>query len=289
MSDYKYISQYEAHGRVLKRIYNNADHSCYLQKGRLCGAYMTRTKTPDSHHLMTFGIEAVRKKVKGGPFAADRETRRLSLLVLDNYGIGDGEAPLSDEAEDAVFGLRSEEKGYTLAIDRKTGQCYRATFAVYEGDLILFLDDHSGINFKGLPRVPKFFLPHLDILKNKKRPFDLSLPKGLLADFADRRRGTDDFIGNVVVSLHISGARIKITNINIAEDGTKTRTPATGLHGEPAPTDSSQFMELWSDSYRIHTGWEDSGWEDEKDDEPGVEIGDGCKGLPGLRIKGGGK
>jgi len=262
MSDYKYITQYDAHGRVLKRVYNNADHSAYIdEKEHLCGGYTTQIETPDAHHLMTFDVEAIRKAVKGGPLAADRAPRHLSLLVLDNYGIGDGEAPLSDEFEDVVFGLRGEEKDYTLAINRETGQCYKATFAVHECDLVLFIDDHAMINSRGLPRVPKVFLPHLDVLKNKKRPFDLSLPKGLLANYIERRIGTDNFDGEVMVSLDISGARIRCTNVDvgIAEDGTEKRT---GLHVTPALTDSPQFMELWGNSYRIYTGWEDSGWEE---------------------------
>jgi hypothetical protein len=255
MSEPKFISQYDAHNRVLKRVYDHSDNSAHYDvKGCLRGGYTTRTKMPDTHHMMSFDVVATRKASPGRATATT-----LKFLVLDNYGNGDGEAPLSSEFEDVIFGLAGAEQDYTLAINRETGQCYKATFAVDGDDLILFLNDNSAMNDKGLPRVPKAFLPQLDALKNKQRPFDLSLPKGLLMDYIERRTGTNEFPENVIVSLHLSGSRIKITNIEIAPDGTQKRTPATGLHGEPTPTDVPQWLELHGDHYRIVSGWEDSG------------------------------
>ena len=81
-------------------------------------------------------------------------------LVLDDYGNDE----LPELLVDRIFGRGTYIKGYTVAIDKSTGQCYFATLSVEEGRNCLHLNV--------LPMVvPAKWLPRLDELKSCKRPF----------------------------------------------------------------------------------------------------------------------
>jgi hypothetical protein len=60
------------------------------------------------------------------------------------------------------------------------------------------------------PRVPAAYLKRLDELKNKKRPYYLTVPERHLYGFATRWASFSDLQNNVVVDLHFNGHRLQV-------------------------------------------------------------------------------
>ena len=148
---------------------------------------------PDEHFLFNFDV-----------FSGDK-----AWLILDPYG--DDINP--KEIVDRLFGDRTFEKGYALAIDRAEGMVYRATF---------MLDD-DGLNkivlcgFDKPIQLPEKYLRRIDELKTKKRPYFLTFHTHTLLSFIDREACFNDLRDDIIVDLHFNNARLQIGHDSFRE------------------------------------------------------------------------
>ena len=203
---HKLITQHQSQGRVLRRIYVTPSWR----------AYTTNTRTPDKNHLANFKVQAKR----------DKDV--LDLLVLDNYGIYDFEGEFPEALEDALFGQTTDITDRVLAVERTTGQCYVGNFGVEKSDLILILSpdflNAPSEEASRLPKIPKSFLPKLDDLLGKKRPFGFKLGSRTLLTYIEHWSSLCDLAGDFRILLNMGRS-------------------------------SSEMLELWGDSYRIVSDW----------------------------------
>ena len=131
------------------------------------------------------------------------------LLVLDPYG-NEG---LSGAVSERLFG----RGGYTLAINRKTGTIYIASYFKSEGKLVLSLRvpnpcpaPPGGDDACPAPVVPKKYLKRLDELKSLKRPFNLTLSPWTARNFINRDIGYTDLENGIIVTLDFQPRQLEI-------------------------------------------------------------------------------
>jgi hypothetical protein len=152
--------------------------------------YRCKSRTPPEGDLFSFDL-ATKGKVP------------RTWLVLEDQG----NTLLTKTLTDRIFeGPGTYKHGYNLAIDRQTGQVYTAHFGRDKSVNFVAL---CSVTSKG-PVVPAGFLPRIDKLRSKKRPFQLTLPDNVLVSFLDREIGYRDLREQLVVELRFPGQTIQL-------------------------------------------------------------------------------
>ena len=121
-------------------------------------------KIPSKRYMPNFKIEAVGNKT-------------MSLMVLDNYGVGDNGA---DEEL-----LRHTDFGGALSnlvINTITGEIYSGSFCRNKGKLGLYFQSMPFNGNGHWPKVPPEFLPRLNELLTQKRPYHFEIDSKALHD-----------------------------------------------------------------------------------------------------------
>jgi hypothetical protein len=150
-------------------------------------SFKCKTRVPDKHKLFNF----------------DLKTKEETWLVLDDYG----NEVLPPSLVDRILGEGSFKKGYTLAINRRTGQTYLAIFYTEKRKNSVTLHELS-------PVVPKAYLKRLDELKSRKRPFYITLVDSAFAGLLDQELGYGDLEDRLVLDLEFKGSRIQVQQEN---------------------------------------------------------------------------
>ncbi len=160
--------------------------------------YRCKSKTPPKGDLFSFDLVAEGLLTPRG----FKDTNKTWLVLEDQ-----GNTLLTKTLTDRIFeGTGTYKHGYNLAIDRQTGQIYTAHFG--RDKSINFVVLHP-VTSKG-PVVPVGFLPRIDKLRSKKRPFQLTLPDNVLVSFLDREIGYRDLKEQLVVELRFPGQTIQL-------------------------------------------------------------------------------
>lgn len=140
-------------------------------------------------------------------------TRKGALLVLDPYG----DDIMSAELRSAVLGESSpyKDRMTTIGIVRKTGEIVQVSFITYIvcgacGDELRYALMFSPMQSRVF--VPKPWIGRLGELKNKKRPFILTLPDFALFRFCDRWESYADLQSQLVVELSFDDAQLQVSS-----------------------------------------------------------------------------
>jgi hypothetical protein len=148
-------------------------------------------------------------------------TNNKCWLVLDSYG----NDFITDEFSLRLLNFEKTSQ-YTLAIDKSNGKLYTASFHRNdEGEQLSVEIWLSQLNNEYHLKLPHTYLNRLDELKSKKRPFVLTVASTSLLSFIDREIGFDSLVKNLIVDFNFDGNR----------------------------------LELWEDSYRETSDWDDVG------------------------------
>lgn len=190
----KSISYTSCQGKTLSKIYLCSDGWKPLT---------TQTKMPDNSKLFNFEVAA---------------SKNRKFLVLDNYG----DESLSDDTMHNIIGLKLFK--WNLVIDVEDGTLYIGAW-FKEADpaappIEELADKHiyslaiSEMTFgRGEPlRLPEAFLPRLNELKSKKRPYFITAEENSVWRFIDRLEGFNSLKENIVVDLDFDNERIQIWN-----------------------------------------------------------------------------
>jgi hypothetical protein len=154
-------------------------------------------------------------------FNFDVKANNKCWLVLDSYG----NDFITDEFSLRLLNFEKTSQ-YTLAIDKSNGKLYTASFHRNdEGEQLSVEIWLSQLNNEYHLKLPHTYLNRLDELKSKKRPFVLTVASTSLLSFIDREIGFDSLVKNLIVDFNFDGNR----------------------------------LELWEDSYRETSDWDDVG------------------------------
>jgi len=181
----------EAHDQTIGIVYD-ADHGYRKAK--------SGTTTPPSDKLFNFDLKV-----------GDRR-----FLVLDNYGADLIPHEIEErvlEGSGSLMGNGTEgNRGYTLAIDRRTGVVYAIAFAreaCLHPVAIMWVFPRA----QDLPlRVPLEGLKRIDELKSCKRPFRLLLDPLVLMSFIEREIGYRDLRAGLTLRLDFRPMALEITH-----------------------------------------------------------------------------
>jgi len=201
---HKVIRVREAEGRRISHAYD-------------CGngwrEYPVHVTAPASDRLFNFDVPLGKRK-------AD------AILVLDNYG--DELVPERIRRQigcDRLFAT-------TVGIHRKTGEVLHVGFIEDR------FEAHHGVSIECAPIVyvgmtfwsfglnvderlfvPKSYLRRIDELKNKKRPFLLTIADHAVFNFLTRWASYADLARNIMVDFHFDGARLQVWTDRYREVG----------------------------------------------------------------------
>jgi hypothetical protein len=185
---------HDAHGRKVALVHD-AGHSWK--------SFKSNTRVPDTLKLLNFDLVfGSKRSYKDG----HRVTRSRTILCLDNYG---NEIMCSKAFKNLFNGCDIFD--FLLGIDRESGEILRVSFLQtdWKNDLVAaYCPLVMGLN-KGL-FVPQEYRGRLDELKNKKRPWFVTLSDRALFHFIERFYGYRDLEGEILVDLEFDGSRAQV-------------------------------------------------------------------------------
>ena len=120
-------------------------------------------------------------------------------LVLDPYG----NEIVPEEIEDRLFWVGIRKTGYTVAIERATGQLFVCTFTSERKGIKTFLTPIDRT-------VPKKFRRKLDELRSQKRPFHIGFPDWALLRFIDREASYNDLRSEYHIALAFHKSTLEV-------------------------------------------------------------------------------
>ena len=129
----------------------------------------------------------------------------VDLLVLDAYG--------NDQWPDALNARVFGEGAWALAIDRRDGALYRASF-VHDPEidgLAMFAHRLGNSDNPEAPVVPEGWLPRLGELRFKKRPFRVAVDPFAALEVIDGEEGYAHLRDRLIVHLDFDDAALEIS------------------------------------------------------------------------------
>lgn len=184
---------YKAQGRTLSQVHL-ANHVPWK-------TLATKTRVPPSNKLLNFDLVAGRGKTA------------KTFLVLDPYGM----ETLSLRMNERFFGHGTREEGFTLAIDRATGELLTAHFKTerVKGKrittvVLVQLTWYRSGDGESVFRLPTKYLKRIDELKSKKRPFDFTCFDDTMWAFIDQEASLEDLRQNLVVEFDFDRRRLQL-------------------------------------------------------------------------------
>jgi hypothetical protein len=161
-------------------------------KGGVC-------KFPPAGYLPNFDVVGEKQAKRGG-----KPTRLAPWLILGN----EGNTILTERITHYVFGDTTDPHDIYLAVNRKTGDVKVAWFGTDKRKNWVILEDLGSV--RGGFKLPEGYIPKLDELISRKRPWCLDLPTWLWAALYDGSRGLTDCVGELIVEFQFDDCNLRL-------------------------------------------------------------------------------